>query len=155
MPWIPKACVVVPVDFSVHSLAAIATALELVAKPSDVHVIHVLMGGSDRDLLREWAPGTEAETWDSAGRQRLAEFLKSHDIAGVVQEVRLGDPGFAITDYARQQQAAMIVIPSHGFHGIRRLLLGSVADRVIRYAPCPVLVLRCHDHATHEPTDAG
>ncbi len=155
MAWFPKACVVVPVDFSVHSVAAIATALELVAKPSDVHVIHVLMGGSDRDLLREWAPGTDAETWDAAGRQRLADFLKSHSVAGVVQVVCLGDPGFAITDYARQQQAAMIVIPSHGFHGMKRLLLGSVADRVIRYAPCPVLVLRCNDHSAHATTGSG
>jgi nucleotide-binding universal stress UspA family protein len=142
MAWLPKKCVVVPVDFSACSPEAIATALELVEKPGDVHVIHVLMGGSDRDLQHQWAPRQEGETWDDAGRKYLAEYLKKHNIAGVEQAVRLGDPGFAITDYARQQQAELIVIPSHGYHGVKRLLLGSVADRVIRYAHCPVLVLR-------------
>lgn len=143
MPWVPKAAVIVPIDFSRHSLAAISTALELAANPSDVHVMHVLMGGSDRHLLQEWAPASSGETWDTAGRKHLAEYLKSHSIPEVVQHICLGDPGFAITDYARQQEASLIVIPSHGFQGVARLLLGSVADRVIRYAPCPVLVLRC------------
>ncbi len=145
MSWLPKKCVVVPIDFSKYSLIAIGTALELVEKPGDVHVIHVLMGSSDRDLMHEWAPQPEGESWDAAGRRFLADFLRANHISGLVQAVRLGDPGFAITDYARRQQAELIVIPSHGFHGIKRLLLGSVADRVIQYAHCPVLVLRRDD----------
>jgi len=140
--WLPKKCVVVPIDFSEHSLTAITTALELVARPADVHVLHVLMASVDRDLLTEWAPLPDDETWDAAGRKHLAEFLKTHGIADVVEEVCLGDPGFAITDYAQRQQAELIVIPSHGYQGMKRLLLGSVADRVIRYSHCPVLVLR-------------
>ena len=107
-----------------------------------MHVIHVLMGGSDRDLQHQWASKPEGENWDAAGRRYLADYLKKHGITGAVQVIRLGDPGFAITDYAREQEAELIVIPSHGFHGMNRLLLGSVADRVIRYADCPVLVLR-------------
>ncbi len=142
MSWLPKKCIVVPIDFSKDSLIAIGTALELVEKPADVHVIHVLMGSRDRDLMQEWAPQPPGEPWDAAGRQFLADYLRANHISGLVQAVRLGDPGFAITDYARQQRAELIVIPSHGFHGIKRLLLGSVADRVIRYADCPVLVLR-------------
>ena len=142
MAWLPKTCVVVPIDFSECAPAAIATAFELVAKPSDVHVIHVLMGGSDRDLLHQWALPPSGTTSDAVGHKFLAEYLKKHNVADVVQTVCVGDPGFAITDYARAQKAELIVIPSHGFHGVNRLLLGSVADRVIRYAHCPVLVLR-------------
>jgi nucleotide-binding universal stress UspA family protein len=142
MAWLPKKCVVVPIDFSSCSAEAIKTALEMVAKPGDVHVLHVLMGGSDRDLLQEWTTAPEGENWDALGRKFLAEYLIEHGITEVVEVVCLGDPGFAITDYAREQGADLIVIPSHGFHGIKRLLLGSVADRVIRYAGCPVLVLR-------------
>jgi len=37
------------------------------------------------------------------------------------------------------------VIPSHGYHGVKRLFLGSVAERVLRHAPCRVLVLRRND----------
>ncbi|NDH94393.1 MAG: universal stress protein, partial [Planctomycetia bacterium] len=46
----------------------------------------------------------------------------------------IGTPGLEITDYARRQQADLIVIPSHGYHGVKRLFLGSVAERVIRHA---------------------
>ncbi len=142
MAWLPKKCVVVPIDFSASAPVAVATALELVEKPGDVHVIHVLMGGSDRGLQHQRAHVPDNEPWAAAGRRRLTDFLKQHGIVDVVEAILLGDPGFAITDYAREQQADLIVIPSHGFHGIKRLLLGSVADRVIRYAHCPVLVLR-------------
>ncbi len=145
MPWLPKRRVVVPIDFSELAPGAISTALEFVEKPSDVHVIHVLMASADRDLLGEWAPRQKGETWDGAARQFLSDYLQEHQFAGVTQVVRLGDPGLTITDYAREQEAELIVIPSHGYHGVERLLLGSIAERVARYAHCPVLVLHRGD----------
>jgi len=142
MAWLPKSCVVVPIDYSESSQGAIITALEFVTDPSHVHVMHVLLPARDRDQLAEWAVSPEGEAWDDVGRAYLADFLQRHNVASVTQAVRLGDPGFAITDYARDNHADLIVIPSHGYHGLKRLLLGSVAERVIRYAGCPVLVLR-------------
>jgi len=56
--------------------------------------------------------------------------------------VIFGDAGQEITDYALTHRAEMIVLPSHGRTGMKRWLLGSVAERVCRYAHCPVLVLR-------------
>ena len=53
--------------------------------------------------------------------------------------------GLAIADHAGQVEAELIVIPSHGYTGIKHLLLGSVAERVLRHAQCPVLILRRHD----------
>ncbi|MEZ6094353.1 MAG: universal stress protein [Pirellulaceae bacterium] len=53
-----------------------------------------------------------------------------------------GDPGSEITRFAKENDAGLIVISSHGRTGVSRLLLGSVAERVVRLAPCPVLVLR-------------
>ena len=145
MAWAPKNCIVVPTDFSESAQDSIGTALELVSKPADVHVIHVLMGCKDRDLLDEWATPRQDEAWDAAARAYLAEFLQKHGFANVTQAIRLGDTGFEITDYARECNAGLIVIPSHGYHGVKRLLVGSVAERVVRYATCPVLVLRRHD----------
>ena len=145
MPWLPKRLVVVPIDFSELSPGAITTALEFVSKPSEVHVIHVLMASADRDLLGEWAPRQKGESWDGAARKYMAEYLQQHRFSGVTQVVRLGDPGLTITDYAREHQAELIVIPSHGYHGVQRLLLGSIAERVARYSPCPVLVLHRGD----------
>jgi nucleotide-binding universal stress UspA family protein len=52
-----------------------------------------------------------------------------------------GDPGPAICDYARTQQARAIVIGSRGRGGLKRALLGSVSDFVVRNAPCPVVVV--------------
>ena len=145
MNWRPKKCVVVPIDFSNSSLSAIQTALELAKEAVAVHVVHVIMPAQDRDLVEEWSPRQAGETWDGAARVYLAQYLRNHAITGVTEAVCLGDPGFAVTDYAREHAADLIVIPSHGYHGIKRLLLGSVAERVIRYAGCPVLVLRRPD----------
>ena len=55
---------------------------------------------------------------------------------------RIGDPGTKIVEYAREIKADLIVMPSHGRTGIKHLLLGSVAERVIRLAECPVMVRR-------------
>ena len=72
----------------------------------------------------------------------FGEFLAEHEISGVTPVVRIGDPGLQIADYAGQVEADLIVITSHGRHGLTRFLLGSVAERVIRHAELPVLVLR-------------
>ena len=54
----------------------------------------------------------------------------------------IGDPGSEITKLAKEVGAHLIIMPSHGRTGISRLLLGSVAERVLRLSHCPVLVLR-------------
>ena len=54
----------------------------------------------------------------------------------------IGDAGSEIVSYADRVSAELIVIPSHGRSGIKHLLMGSVAERVVRHAHCPVLVLK-------------
>ncbi|MGQ0635278.1 MAG: universal stress protein [Planctomycetaceae bacterium] len=144
MPWLPRKTVVVPVDFSDSSADALATAKQLVANPADLHVIHVLLP------LDYMSPGMVFDTLTEESRvaatqKHFAEFVKQHDVAGARMIVRHGDPGLGVTEYAREVGAELIVIPSHGYHGIRRFVLGSVAERVIRHADCPVLVLRRRD----------
>ena len=53
-----------------------------------------------------------------------------------------GDPDDAIVDYAQEHGADLIVMGSHGHTGLRHLLMGSVAEKVLRHAPCPVLIVR-------------
>ena len=53
-----------------------------------------------------------------------------------------GDAGAAILDVARDEKVDMIVLSTHGRTGLTRLLMGSVAEYVIRYATCPVLTLK-------------
>ena len=61
--------------------------------------------------------------------------------ADVPLHVQLGDPGTRVVELAKALGASLIVLPSHGRTGLERLVLGSVAEHVARFAPCPVLVL--------------
>jgi universal stress protein A len=56
------------------------------------------------------------------------------------------DPAQAIVDYAVECGADLIVLGTHGRSGVSRMLMGSVAERVVRTAPCPVLTVHDHEH---------
>jgi nucleotide-binding universal stress UspA family protein len=141
MAWLPKNSIVVPVDFSDESVAAIETALELVENPSRIHVIHVL------PVLAPTEPGVIWDTIDDASRiehaeEALQKRLSDERFAGIDIAVAIGNPGEEVSNFAESKRAELIVMPSHGRTGIQRLLIGSVAERVVRLAHCPVLVLR-------------
>ena len=74
----------------------------------------------------------------------VADVKKQAEAAGVKAETFVGEAEAyeAITNLAKEQKANMIVMGSHGRTGLRRLLMGSVAEKVIGYAPCPVLVVK-------------
>lgn len=144
MSWLPKKNVVVPVDFSEQSLEAIQTALELVESTANVHIVHVVVPLTTITVGEAWAVEDIASRM-SAARDYLAAFLKQHAVIGITSAVREGDPGLQIAEYAKSIGADLVVIPSHGRHGVQRLLLGSVAERVLRHVECPILVLRRND----------
>lgn len=75
-------------------------------------------------------------------RDLLVRRLPDEGLTDAHAAVRIGDPGGEIAAFAEELGAELIVLPSHGRTGLRRLLIGSVAERVIRLAHCPVLVLR-------------
>ncbi len=141
MTWLPKRRVVVPVDFSELSLDAVSLALGLVKDASHVHAVHVL------PTLAYTDPGVTWEKVDDEGRKRhamehLRERLRGPDREGITLHVGIGDPGHESVAYAERVGADLIVLPSHGRTGMRRLLIGSCAERVVRLAHCPVLVIR-------------
>lgn len=144
MSWLPKKSVVVPVDFSGESKQAIEAALEMVDEPAHVHAVHVMF---PLDIVAPgvvWGGVDEVER-EKATREHAESFLKEHDMSGVTILTRVGDPGTEIADYAESIEADLVIIPSHGYHGFKRALLGSVTERVIRHVDCPVLVLRRSD----------
>lgn len=141
MSWLPKNSMVVPIDFSEQSFAAAESALDFVEDASHLHVIHIL------PPLNPTEPGVIWGTVDDESRSRhvneaLRERLADPKYNGVDINVAFGDPGNEIAEYAERIEADLIMLPSHGRTGIRRLLIGSVAERVVRLAQCPVLVLR-------------
>ena len=144
MSWLPKKTVVVPVDFSTASADALRTAMQLVAVPQDLHVLYVTLPPVTMLAPEGWGVEGAPERVQAAAQQ-LSKFLADHQASEVTQLIREGDPGLMIADYAEECRADLIVIPSHGYHGVARVLLGSVTERVLRYAKCPTLVLRRQD----------
>lgn len=141
MSWLPKRSVVVPVDFSADSLAALDAAKSLVEEPRQIHAIHVL------PPLEPAEPGVIWATVDNAGRRHHAEEalkqkLAEHGLASASIHIAFGDPGNEVAEYAKNVASELIVLPSHGRTGLARLLIGSTAERIVRLAHCPVLVLR-------------
>ncbi len=133
--------VVVPWDFSDQSSDALEKALELVDSPQQIIVVHVTSYPAVTEPSVVW--GTYSE--DSIRENLRKSFRKTMptDRDYELEFVSLfGDPGSEITQLAADRNAGLIVISSHGRTGLSRLLLGSVAERVVRLAPCPVLVLR-------------
>lgn len=136
--------VVVPVDFSDETEGAIQAALERVESPSGLHVLHVVFPldvRTHRTLPEEASDRSREE----AAQEHLEKLLDKMGLAEAVAKVVVGDAGLETTDYAKSINADLIVVPSHGFDGVKRLLLGSTAERIIRHANCSVLVLRRKD----------
>jgi len=141
MAYFPKSCVIVPVDFSAESLAAVDVGLQLVDSPQHLHIVHVIIDITPLEAGEVWGvidPQSRVQQLEKLLRERLADAKYQ----GVHLSVLLGEPAHGIADYAQEKHAGLIVIPSHGRTGITRLLIGSVAERVVRLAHCPVLVLR-------------
>ena len=143
--------VVAPVDFSEASREALRLASALAAdRGSALHALHVVewptslppyLVGVALPALPEILERAQAE---------LARFVADLGAAeaggeGVVTAVRVrlgGLAASAVADYAREVAAGLVVLSTHGRTGIGRLLLGSVTERVVRLAPCPVLTVR-------------
>ena len=138
-PLQPEA-VVVPVDFSEESLAAVDVALELPGN-AKVFVVHVL------PPLNVTEPGVIWDAVDDDSRIRHATDALRHKLADAKYaqlelEILIGDPGQRIAEFSQIHKAGLIITPSHGRTGLKRLLIGSVAERIVRLSHCPVLVLR-------------
>jgi nucleotide-binding universal stress UspA family protein len=136
--------VLVPNDFSEVSFQAQQLTLEFVGEASRLYVIHVL------PHLNSGEPGIFWETTDEESRkeymiQKFWERYPQLAAQGLHFQVTVGDPSSEIINYANQENIDLIVIPSHGRTGLGHFFLGSVAEKVIRHAHCPVLVLR-RDH---------
>lgn len=141
MSWLTKQSVLIPIDFSELSYEAIAPAKEYVGDISSLKIIHVLSPLHPADPASMW------ETLNDAERlQKVKDFLHTKlgemGYDGAEIEVTIGDPSTEIVDYAKAISAELIVMPSHGRKGVSRFLLGSVAERVVRLSPCPVLILK-------------
>ena len=91
---------------------------------------------------------------EESARKALAELVTDEDrrtLGAKETVVAALSPSDAILDYARDKMVDVVVIGTHGRHGLSRLVMGSVAERVVRNAPCPVLTVRAAEHEFVRP----
>jgi nucleotide-binding universal stress UspA family protein len=145
--------ILVPTDFSPHAAAALRLATEL-AKSNDATLclVHVydLLPSSLPEGMTFYDAATLAHLRDELGR-RLVQVRRDALATGVKQvETKLleGQPHREIVRAAEDGQAQLIVMGTHGRTGIAHVLVGSVAERVVRKSPCPVITVPYKDAAS-------
>jgi universal stress protein A len=140
-----------PIDFSEASLCALKMASEMAEKfGSEVIVLYVHKPiqplPSPQIETREVIFDTQAfeEQMSRDARTRLAEITASHFAQGIEPklQVRLGQPSEEILRTAEDEKADAIFMATHGRTGLKHIVFGSVAQRVVSRAGCPVLTVR-------------
>jgi len=138
--------IVAAIDFSETSGEVVRTALALVRDDGHVCLLHAVphaiqtpwvvdaSGADVNELQRQWVAEAEMQLITLAATMRL-------DPRRVSVEVLVGPAAFEIVRHAGERGADLIVVGSHGRGALRRFLLGSVAERVLREAGCPVMIV--------------
>jgi nucleotide-binding universal stress UspA family protein len=136
--------IIVPTDFSECSMEAISYSTHVAkALSASLTLLHVLEPVPYGDHLRLPTGNTEIEPEDSAASE-LRRLAATMEAAGVAVEtvIRSGVPADSILEFVKTANADLIVMGTHGRRGIAHLMRGSVAEAVLRQAPCPVIAAR-------------
>jgi nucleotide-binding universal stress UspA family protein len=139
--------ILVPIDFSEHSRDALRYAVDLGsifdAELVLVYVVEAMGYPADLGYGQVAIPQIEHDLSERGGAElkRLAEKYVGGKLA-VKFHVPAGRPFVEIIRAAREFEADMIIIATHGHTGVEHILFGSTAEKVVRKAPCPVLVVR-------------
>ena len=139
--------ILVPIDFSDYTDEILHAAVQLAQKfGSTLHLLHVI---PNMDYFTPYESFLPAESLINAQRDIEREVDKDMDAitkkigdVPVVRAVRAGVAFAEIVDYVRKEGIDLVVMGTHGRGGIEHILLGSVAEKVIRRAPCPVMTIR-------------
>jgi nucleotide-binding universal stress UspA family protein len=136
--------VVVAYDFSLSSELALARAIDVAARAPQ-HVLHVVAALDPHTHPLRGVPYERADELQQQISERIAAAFAKRETAAEVRfyvHARIGTPASQILALAKEIGADLIFIGSHGKTGVERFLLGSVSERVVREARCPVLVAR-------------
>ncbi len=147
--------ILVPTDFSDDARMALREAARWAAHfQARLTLLHVLapavipVSVTEMAAVYEVMPGLQERL-----QEELTRWIETEVPEAVVSDIRIeeGPVDLTILEQARQDQADLIVMATHGRSGVARWLLGSVTERVLRQAPCPVLTLR-HRELPPEPS---
>ncbi|MHB8383449.1 MAG: universal stress protein [Candidatus Binataceae bacterium] len=131
-----------PIDFDDNSLVALDKAAEIARHFGStiilVHVLELVLTSGEI-----YAPPAMLEDQEKAARAKL-EVIARQKLAGLKHEVLIytGDVIASLTQAETKHKADLVVIATHGRKGLARMILGSVAEAVVRKSTCPVLTIR-------------
>ena len=150
--------ILVPTDFGAESDAALRYGRELARRfGSALHVLHVTENLFARALDGYTYAGLSPEVQvdiERTSRRQTEELLDEEDrreLKAVAVTVTGNNPAAEIAEYARAHDVDLIVLGTHGRSALGHLMMGNVAERVVRTAPCPVLTVRQPEHEFVRP----
>jgi nucleotide-binding universal stress UspA family protein len=149
--------ILVPTDFSKHSHNALSYAIAFAEKfGAELYLLHVVQDlamfiPDAVTITPPLAPPIEQLT--AAVRAALERVVDENQLRGkqVHTEVREGTPFYEIIQFAKDNKIDLIVMGTHGHSGLVHVLMGSVTEKVVRKAPCPVLSVRHPEHEFVHP----
>jgi len=148
--------ILLPTDFSDHSLVAAEYAFELAKRFSaTVHLLHVIEEPIATIPLLEVYGAPSKEEYEAAAQAMLDNWPLPDEAehVDVVRRLHHGTPFVQIVHDARDHDIDLIVMGSHGRGMIAHVLLGNVAEKVVRKAGCPVLTIRPEGHQFVHPAE--
>ena len=138
--------ILVPTDFSECSAAAVSYGRALAtAFGAELHLLHVVQDPYTQPWAAEAFPaplGDLLQEWEQQAEARLKTLIPETERATSIAATVIGSPFYEIVRYAAEHNVDLIVIGTHGRGPLGHMLLGSVAEKVVRKAPCPVLTVR-------------
>jgi len=149
--------ILVPTDFSEFSRPAVNYAVAMAERfAAQLHILHVV---PDPAMLVPDAAVFTVESMQAQSEKLVADAERmlqqipepSVVVQSITRAVRVGAAFMEIIEYAQSQQIDLIVIGTHGRSGFAHILMGSVAERVVRKAPCPVLSVKPEGHQFVSP----
>ncbi len=143
--------IVTPIDFSDNSRLIADSAAFMAGKyEASLYLVFVVQNFEDYSgffVPQMHVPNLEDELMSGA-QERMLQFVEEHKkefarfgINDVSHTVLMGDVAEQIVDYATEIQADMIIMGTHGYKGLEKIMFGSVADKVVRSALCPVTTI--------------
>ena len=142
-----RTSILIPVDFSQPSKRAMAWAFEYAQHvPVNLHVLHVVERHMQLSDLSAGMDALKAELEEirTEAEQQLSQLASAQrqSVGTIRQHVATGKPAAEIVRVATELGVDMVVMGTHGLTGVERVIIGSVAEQVVRKAPCTVVAVK-------------
>ena len=141
-----KNVIVFPTDFSELSTAALPWARRMAEQmQADIHVVYVVEEPHIYATLDMGpVPIPSVDELTRSAEKRMSAFSDAYlkALGNATTQVLVGRPAEEVVGYAKSKNAALIIMTTHGYSGVKHVLLGSTTEAVLRHATCPVLSIR-------------